>query len=215
MIVLKVVWPYLLAALLGAAAGAGLDHLIGVRKLADEQVARASDAQRHAEDLTSISHAALAAEQRAIAAHDAAASQVAAVDARLTKERTDHETESRSLRAALAADTDRLRVAVRNCTAASSDGLPGATGASGVGDGSAALADLDPAVAERVFGVAGDDQREIDKLKAVQGWVCAVRQATRMLVPTPSQESLPQHVLERCFDREGSAHTASVVQAID
>ncbi|KVP48377.1 lysis system i-spanin subunit Rz [Burkholderia ubonensis] len=178
MIFLKIAWPYLLAALLGAAAGASIEHLIGARELADEQAARAADAQRHAGDLTSISQAALAAEQRAIAAHDAAASQVAAVDAQLTKERIDHETENRSMRAALAAGTDRLRVAVRNCTATSADGLPGAAGAASVGDGAAVVADIDPAVAERVFAVAGDDQREIDKLKAVQGWVCAVRPAT-------------------------------------
>ncbi|OXI67374.1 lysozyme [Burkholderia sp. AU28863] len=178
MIFLKFAWPYLLAALLGAAAGAAVEHLIGARQLADEKAARARDAQRHVGELTVISQAALAAEQRAIAAHDAAASQVAAVDAQLTKERTDHETDNRSLRAALAAGTDRLRVAVRNCTTAGSDGLPGTSGAASMGDGAAAVADLDPAVAERVFGIAGDDQREIDKLKAVQGWVCAVRPAT-------------------------------------
>ncbi|KUY54296.1 lysis system i-spanin subunit Rz [Burkholderia sp. RF2-non_BP3] len=178
MIFLKFAWPYLLAALLGAAAGAGVEHLISARQLAHEQSARATDAQRHTDDLEAISRAALTAEQRAIAAHDAAASQVAAVDAQLTKERTDHETENRSLRAALAAGTDRLRVTVRNCTAAGSDGLPGATSAAGVGNGATAYADLDPAVAERVFGVAGDDQREIDKLRAVQGYVCAVRPAT-------------------------------------
>ncbi|KVK78650.1 lysis system i-spanin subunit Rz [Burkholderia sp. MSMB1498] len=175
---MKSAWPYLLTALLGAAVGAGVEHLIGARLLADEQAARSADAQRHANDLTTISHAALAAEQRAIAAHDAAASQVAAIDAQLTKERTDHETENRSLRAVLAAGTDRLRVAVRNCTAAGADGLPGAASAAGVGNGAAAVADIDPAVAERVFGVAGDDQREIDKLKAVQAWACAVRPAT-------------------------------------
>ncbi|KWZ53275.1 lysozyme [Burkholderia ubonensis] len=175
---LRIAIPYLLAALLGAAIGAGVERLVGARRLADEQAARAADAQRHAGDLTTISQAALAAEQRAIAAHDAAASRVAAVDAQLTKERNDHENENRSVRAALAAGTDRLRVAVRNCAAAGADGLPGAAGAAGVGDGAAAVADIDPAVAERVFAVAGDDQREIDKLKAMQGWACAVRPAT-------------------------------------
>ncbi|KVD86622.1 lysozyme [Burkholderia sp. ABCPW 14] len=174
---MKFAWPYLLAALLGAATGAGIEHLIGARELADEQAARAADDQRHAGDLAAISQAALDAEKRAIAAHDAAASRVAAIDAQLTKERIDHETENRSVRAALATGTDRLRVAVRNCTAAGFDGLPGSAGAAGVGNGAAAVADIDPEVAERVFGVAGDDQREIDKLKAVQGWVCAVRPA--------------------------------------
>ncbi|WP_034207223.1 lysis system i-spanin subunit Rz [Burkholderia cepacia] len=178
MIVLKLVWPYLLAALLGAAAGATAEHLIGARQLADEKAARARDAERHAGELTAVSKAALAAEQRAIAVHDAAASRVAAVDVQLTKERTDHETENRSYRAALAAGTDRVRVAVRNCTATSADGVPRTTGAAGVGNGAAAVADLDPAVAERAFAVAGDDQREIDKLKAVQEYVCAIRPST-------------------------------------
>ncbi|WP_080307930.1 lysis system i-spanin subunit Rz [Burkholderia pseudomallei] len=146
--------------------------------VADEQAARALDAQRHAEALGTISRAALDAEQRAIAAHDAAASAVAAVDQRTTKERNEHEAESRSLRAALAAGTERLRVAVRHCTAAGGDGVPGASSAAGVGDGAAAYADVDAAVAERVFDVAGDDQREIDKLTALQGYVCAVRPET-------------------------------------
>ncbi|AOI46343.1 MULTISPECIES: lysis system i-spanin subunit Rz [pseudomallei group] len=169
---------YLLAMLLGIAAGAGVDHLIGSRRLANEQAARASDAQRHAEALGAISRAALDAELRAIAAHDTAASAVAAVDQRTTKERIDHEAENRSLRAALAAGTERLRVAVRNCTAAGRDGASGASSAAGVGDGAAAYADVDATVAERVFGVAGDDQREIDKLTALQGYVCAIRPQT-------------------------------------
>ncbi|AYX28685.1 lysis system i-spanin subunit Rz [Burkholderia pseudomallei] len=171
--------PYLLAALLGMAAGAGVEHLTGARRLADERAARALDARRHAEALDAISRAALDAEQRAIAAHDAAASVVAAVDQRTTKERNEHEAESRSLRAALAAGTERLRVAVRHCTAAGRDGMSGASGAAGVGDGAAAYADVDAAVAERVFSVAGDDQREINKLKVLQGYVCAVRPGTR------------------------------------
>ncbi|WP_411449123.1 lysozyme [Burkholderia pseudomallei] len=74
--------------------------------------------------------------------------------------------------------TERLRVAVRHCTAAGGDGVPGASSAAGVGDGAAAYADVDAAVAERVFGVADDDQREIDKLTALQGYVCAVRPET-------------------------------------
>ncbi|MCS3397723.1 MULTISPECIES: lysis system i-spanin subunit Rz [pseudomallei group] len=170
--------PYLLAALLGMAAGAGIEHLIGAHQLADEQAARALDAQRHAEALGAISRAALDAEQRAIATHDAAASAVAAVDQRTTREKNEHEAENRSLRAALAAGTERLRVAVRNCTAADRDGMSGASSAAGMGDGAAAYADVDAAVAERVFGVAGDDQREIDKLTALQGYVCAVRPET-------------------------------------
>jgi hypothetical protein len=162
MILLKFAWPYLLAALLGAAAGAGVEHLIGSRQLAETSRPRARPTHRGMPATWRRSHG-----QRS--PHDAAASPVAAVDGQLTKERIDHEAESRSVRAALAAGTERLGVAVRNCTAAGSDGLPGAADAAGVGDGAAA--DIDPVVvAERVFGVTGDDPLEIDKLKAVQGW---------------------------------------------
>jgi hypothetical protein len=62
-----------------------------------------------------------------------------------------------------------------------STGVPSITraawvaGAAGVGDGAAAYADVDRATAERVFAVAADDQREIDKLKVLQAYVCAVR----------------------------------------
>ncbi|MDA0560311.1 lysis system i-spanin subunit Rz [Burkholderia pseudomallei] len=170
--------PYLLVALLGAAAGAGGDHLIGARQLSDERVERAVDAQRHAENLNSLSRAALDAERRAIAAHDAAASSVAVIDAKLTKERNAHEAENRNHRAALAAGTERLRVAVSNCSTASHDGVSDAASAASVGDGAATYADLDRAVAERIFAVAGDDQREIDKLTALRGYVCAVRPQT-------------------------------------
>lgn len=178
MISLKSMWPYLLVALLGAAAGAGIEYLIGARRLADEQAARASDAQRHAGDLAAILQAALDAERRAIAVHDAAASQVAAVDAQVTRERADRETENLRLRAALAAGTDRLRVVVRNCSSAGAGGLPDIAGTPRVGDGAAAYADLDRTIAERVFGVTGDDDAEIDKLRMLQRYVCSVRQET-------------------------------------
>ncbi|WP_242468147.1 lysis system i-spanin subunit Rz [Burkholderia plantarii] len=153
-------------------------HVFDARSLVMEQAGRAADAQQHAEDLLAISRAALDAERRASDTHAAAASRVAAVDAQMTKERMAHEIENRNARTALAAGTDRLRVAVRNCSAADADGVPRATGATGVGDGAATIADLDGATAERAFAVAGDDQREIDKLRALQAYVCAIRTAT-------------------------------------
>ncbi|MGS1003483.1 lysis system i-spanin subunit Rz [Burkholderia glumae] len=169
---------YLLVA--GAAAGAGAygAHVFDARNLALERAGRAGDAQQHAEDLLAISRAALDAERLASDAHDAAASRVAAVDAQMTKERMAHETENRNACAALAAGTDRLRIAVRNCSATGSDDVPRASGAASMGDGAAAIADLDGATAERAFTVAGDDQREIDKLRALQAYVCAIRTAT-------------------------------------
>lgn len=41
-----------------------------------------------------------------------------------------------------------------------------------------AYADLDAAVAERVSAVAAGAQREIKKLRALQGYMCAVRPQT-------------------------------------
>ncbi|RQR43340.1 hypothetical protein DIE19_36085 [Burkholderia sp. Bp9126] len=41
-------------------------------------------------------------------------------------------------------------------------------------DDATAIADLEPTVAERVFAIAGEDQREIDKRPALQADVCAV-----------------------------------------
>lgn len=133
--------------------------------------------ERHALDLKAISDAALAAERKALENSQAAAQKIEALDAELTKERQVHEADSRRYRAALAAGTERLRVAVRNCSTRDDD-LSGAASTASVGDGATAYADLDAAVAERVFAVAADDQREIDKLRALQRYVCTVRPAT-------------------------------------
>lgn len=175
---LKVLIPYVIAALLGAAAGAEVVHLIGARQLASEQSAHAKDNEQHANDMLNVSRAALEGEQRAIDAHNVAQEALAAADAAITQEKDAHESDNRNYRAALAAGTERVRVAVRNCSAAGSGSIAGSPGAAGVVDGSAAVADLDPAVAERVFRVAGDDQHEIDKVKALQAYVCAVRPST-------------------------------------
>lgn len=174
----KALIPYLIAALLGAAAGAEGVHLVASRRLAAEQAARAQDGAQHANDMLAVSRAALEGEQRAIDAHNVAQDALAAADAAITKEKDAHETDNRNYRAALAAGTERVRVAVRNCSSTGSGAESGSAGAGGMGDGAAAVADLDPAVAERVFGVAGDDQHEIDKVKALQAYVCAVRPRT-------------------------------------
>lgn len=175
---LKLTWPYLLVALIGAATGFGAEHVIAGRQLAVEQAAHAQDNEKAASDMLNVSRAALNGEQRAIDSHNQAASAVAAADAATTKEKEAHEVDNRKYRSALATGAERVRVAVRNCAATGSSTVAGSAGAAGVGDGSAAVADLDPAVAERVFGVAGDDQHEIDKVKALQAYVCAVRPKT-------------------------------------
>ena len=150
------------AGVLGIAIGAGGAYTYENRELLAEQAAHAKDNERHASDLNAISKAALDAEQRAIDAHNKAEAAISAADAQITKEKDAHETDNLNYRAALAAGTERVRVAVRNCSATGGGIVAGSPGATGVGDGAAAIADLDPAVAERVFGVAGDDQREID-----------------------------------------------------
>lgn len=171
---------YLIVAALAAAAGAYGEHVRGSRDLAVERAGRAADGQRHAEQLLGLSRSALDAERRAMDAHDAAAAAVAAADRKQTEERTRHETENRDYRAALREGAERLRIAVTSCSAAGGGGIdvPGAAGATSMGDGAAAYADVDPAIAERVFAVAGDDESQIDKLRMLQAYVCKVRPET-------------------------------------
>jgi prophage endopeptidase len=174
----KTLIPYLLVALLAASAGAGIDHLAAARTLADEQAVHAKDNEQHANDMLAISRAALDGEQRAIDAHNTAQSAIAAADVQITKEKETHEADNRNYRATLAAGTERVHVAVTGCSAASGNNMPRVSSSAGVGDGASAYADLDRAVAERVYRVAGDDQLEIDKLKAMQAYTCGVRPAT-------------------------------------
>ncbi|RQR52020.1 hypothetical protein DIE19_28785 [Burkholderia sp. Bp9126] len=55
---------------------------------------------------------------------------------------------------------------------------PETAGAAGVVDGAAAVANLNPAVAQYALGVAGDDQCEIDTRTALHADVCAIRATT-------------------------------------
>jgi hypothetical protein len=160
------------AALSGAALG-----LCYCAQLAQAHAEAAAVRERHALELKAISDAVLAAERKASENRQAAAEKIEVLDAQLTKERQAHEADSRRYRAALAAGTERLRVAVRNCSTRGDD-LSGTASTASVDDGAAAYADLDPAIAQRVFAVAADDQREIDKLRALQRYVCAVRPQT-------------------------------------
>jgi prophage endopeptidase len=175
---LKLAWPYLVGVLLGAGCAWWIASSQGAAALAAEQATHARDNERHANELLSFSQTALDAQQRAIDEHADKARRVAELDAQLTKEKGIHEAQSRRYRDDLATGAQRLRVAVTNCSATSGDSLSGASGTAGVGDGAATYADLDRAVAQRVFAVAADDQHEIDKLKALQGYVCAIRPGT-------------------------------------
>jgi hypothetical protein len=169
--------PYLLAAALGAMAAWSVKSLIAGRMLAHERAAHARDSEQYAKTLKAMSDAALAARQKAEKDRQTAAKKIEALDAQLTKEQQAHEADNLDYRTPLAAGTERLRIAVAHCSA-DATGMRGAAGAAGVDNEAPAYADLDPAVAERVFRVAGDDQREIDKLRALQAYVCAIRPST-------------------------------------
>ncbi|QUO27050.1 lysis protein [Burkholderia cenocepacia] len=175
---MRVAALYVLVALIGATLGVVVDEHVCSRRLATVRAAHARNNARHAAELGAMSKAALDAEQRAIAAHDAAATRIAESDARLYREREAHESDSRAFRDQLATGAQRLRVAVRNCIADRGDRVSATASAAGMGDGTAAYADLDGTIAQRVFGVAERDQSEIDKLRALQDYVCAVRPAT-------------------------------------
>lgn len=146
-------------------------------QLAQAHTETAAARVQHARDLKAVSDAVLTAEREASMNNQIAAGKIEALDAQLTKERQIHENDSRNYRVALAAGTERLRVTVANCSAGASD-VSDTASAAGVGDDTTTYADLDAATAQRIFSVTDDDQREIDKLRTLQGYVCAVRPET-------------------------------------
>ena len=168
---MPIVISAIVAALLSSAA---LYYRI---QFANAQRAAAELTAQHARDLQAISNAALSAEHELQIARTVAAQKIETLDSELTKMRQKREIENRNYRNALATGTERLRVAVKNCSAGGGN-LPGATSAASLGNDATAYADLDGKTAERIFAVAIDDQREIDKLRALQGYVCAVRPET-------------------------------------
>ncbi|MEI6002736.1 lysis protein [Paraburkholderia bengalensis] len=107
----------------------------------------------------------------ALANQHAAEQKVAAIDQQFNDEVSKHANDVLAYRAQLAAGTDRLSVHVARCVPAAAEGASAAGGA----DGAAARADLAPAAADGVAAVAGDDQREIDKLDALQAYIRAMQ----------------------------------------
>lgn len=166
--------PFLLAAAIGCALGSWVRGVAASRALAAEKLAHQRDVANYETQLAKLSAAAVAADEQAMAAHRLAEGKIATLDAQLTQERDAHEADSRKYVSDLAAGTRRLRVAVANCSTGRDD-VPAAASAPSVDNGAATYADLDPATASRVFAVADVDQRQIDKLKALQAWACAVR----------------------------------------
>jgi hypothetical protein len=166
--------PYLIALALGVMLGDWARGLVADRALNAEKLAHQRDNATNAATIGKMSAAAEQADEQAMTAHRVAEGKIATLDAQLTQERQEHEADSRKYTAALAAGTRRLRIAVTSCSA-SRDDVPATAPATRVDPGAPTYADIDPATASRVFGVADDDQRQIDKLKGLQQWACAVR----------------------------------------
>jgi hypothetical protein len=107
----------------------------------------------------------------ALANQKAAEGKVAAIDKQFTDEVSRHANDILTLRAQLASGADRVRVHVASCAA------PGqSASAAGSADGPPAVADLAGPAADGVAEVAGDDQREIDKLVGLQNYVRAMQE---------------------------------------
>lgn len=178
--------PYLIiglaAGVLGIAIGAGGMHTtVDAAQLAHERTVLALEQADHARDLGKASAAAAQAASDALVKQTAMQQATDAAQAALTKAQGETNAVDQKYRAAVAAGTQRMRVAVRNCRAddpASGSAVRSDPQSAGGNADAAASADLDPAVAERVFAVTADDQREIDKLAQLQAWACTVKPDT-------------------------------------
>lgn len=185
---LKLAWPYLLAAALGAGGAwvvkANIDGVV----LAHEQAAHDKDNERHANDLNAISKAALDSEQRAIDAHTVAEGKIATLDDQLTKEMQAHETDNARNRAAIADGSRRLRIAVSNFSPAGSDQAGTTSGAGGVGDGASGWADLPPAWGSALFGIFDDaDNDARAKADYLQKYVSQLEASGYIIKPSGAE----------------------------
>ncbi len=149
-------------------------------QLAQAHTEIAIEREQHAIHLKSLSEAALAAQQKAQNDYQAALAKIETLDAQLTREYQAHETDNLNYRLALANGNERLHVALANGSTHHNRlrRMPKTTRAPSVGDGSPICADLNPATAQSIFRVAADADHEISKLRALQGYVCAVRPET-------------------------------------
>lgn len=179
--------PYLItgiaAGFLGIAIGVGGTYALDANhygaQLDREKAMRARDNEQHANDLNVMSKAALDAEDRAIAAHDRAASEVAAADAQYLKEKEVHEADNARNRNAIADGTRRLRIAVTNFApvATGGDKAGGGASAGSLGYGAGGTADLSPAFGVALFGIADDaDGDARAKADYLQHYVCILEQ---------------------------------------
>jgi hypothetical protein len=176
--------PYLItglaAALLGIAIGAGAAHELDANhygaQLATEKAA-------HAADIAKVNAEAAQQLATALSKQQAAEGRVATVEQQFNTEVSNHAKDNLAYQSRLASGAERLRVRVTGCVHGTAAGK--STTAAGGADGGPAYADLDPTVATGVVQVAADDQREIDKLKALQAYVVALQQKGFIATPQP------------------------------
>jgi hypothetical protein len=166
--------PYLIAMVIGAS---GMHYVEAPRYSA----AVAKEVAAHAADMQAVNATTERALQAAIAWKQKYEQDVAALDAKYTKERNDAQVQMGALRAAVADGSLRLRFAVSSCTPAGAGGgggvrAPGA--APGVDYGSAGTAELDGRATNRLLDITGRGDGEITKLRAAQEYiqkVCVVQ----------------------------------------
>ncbi|WP_250528853.1 lysis system i-spanin subunit Rz [Caballeronia sp. ATUFL_F1_KS4A] len=162
--------PHLVACAIGMALGGATMHVFDGTELGKEQVAHARDNEANTQKLTSLSEGAAKAASDAVAAHNAAAARIAALDDRYHHERKIHEADTAKNRAAIAGGTRRLRVAIADATSRDHSGPAnqGAT-AGGMGDGPRRYAELSPEVGRALFEIVdnadGDARAKADYLQ--------------------------------------------------
>ena len=173
--------PYLIAAAVGAAGAHFLDANYYGAELSAAQRDLAKETSAHVEDMKAVNDTAQRALQAAVAWKEKYEHDVAALDAKYTKERNDAQIQMGALRAAVADGSLRLRFAVSSCTAASAgsgSGMPAPGAAPGLDHGSAGTAELDGRDTNRLFDIARRGDGEIIKLRAAQEYiqkVCVVQ----------------------------------------
>lgn len=175
--------PYLIvgigAGLLGIAVGAGgVHYTLDATQLSTEKAASAKATAQYEANIGAVTATAAKAASDALTKQTKMQQDADQAQATISKLQEEKNAADLSYRNAVTSGDLRVRVAVRNCStvnSASSSAVPGNSQSAGGQPDADATADLEPAVAGRVFGVAADDQREIDKLAKLQAWACTVK----------------------------------------
>lgn len=167
------------ATIFGISIGASGMHFIDKRKLLAEQEAHARSVAHFESSLADVSAAAATAANDALVSQTAMQHRSERLQLALDALQGEKNASDDKYRAAVGVGDQRVRVAVKAHPASDLSAGRGRRAqhsqSAGRGDDTRTYADLHPAVAERVFRVAADDQREIDKLARLQAWACVVK----------------------------------------